>query len=322
MYRKHLILLLVVGTAAILWPAAPGFAVTVPVLGSATDFAVLGASTVTNTGSTTLVGSAITNANLGLYPGTSITGLGPGANQVTFTNGVVHQTDGVAQQAQVDLTKAYTALSLLASPGTNNLTGQDLGNYHTGALGALAPGVYHFDSSAAITGLLELDAQNTDGAFWVFQIPTTLTTAATNSVVSLINAKVSGNNGADVGVFWVVGSSATLGTSTTLEGNVLALASITMNNSAKILNGRALAQTGAVTMDTNTISDICPLNNNGPGFSGGLVFADTTSLELVPIGGGTPLPTVPEPLTLCSLAVGLGILFRYVRRPKSVVVDS
>jgi hypothetical protein len=312
MTYKRLVLSFI-GAAAMVWAAAPGYAVTVPVLGSVEQFAVLGASTVTNIGSTTLVGSPTINANLGLYAGTSITGSGPGANQVTFTNGVIHATDGVAQQAQVDLTKAYTALSLLAATG--DLTGQDLGNYHTGGLGALAPGVYHFDSSAAITGLLELDAQNTDGAYWVFQIPTTLTTADTNSVVSLINAAALGNNGSDIGVFWLVGSSATLGASTTLEGNILALTSITMNNSATILNGRALAQTGAVTLDTNTISDVCPLNNNGPGFSGGLVFAGEDSLALVPIGGGSPPPAVvPEPVTLAGLALGLGTLSRYVRR--------
>jgi type VI secretion system secreted protein VgrG len=311
MNRKCLILVSIAASVLLCSPA-PGFATTVSVLGSADNFAVLGASAVTNTGSTTLVGSPTVNANLGLYPGTSITGLGPGADQVTFTNGVVHQTDGVAQQAQVDLTKAYTALALLSPTG--NLTGQDLGQFHAGDLGALAPGIYQFDSSAAITGLLQLDAQNTDGVYWIFQIPTTLTTAATNSVVQLINADTSGNNGADIGVFWVVGSSATLGTSTTLEGNILALTSITMNNSAQILNGRALARNGAVTMDTNTISDICPLNNNGPGFSGGLVFADQESLTLVPIGGGPALATIPEPITLGGLFLGMGTLCGYVRR--------
>ena len=309
-----------IGAVAILCATVPGLAVSVPVLGSNVDFAVLGASTVTNTGSSTLIGSASTNANLGLYPGTSITGLGPGADQITIVNGVVHQTDAVAQLAQADLTKAYTALSLLAP--TANLTGQDLGNYNTGNLGALAPGVYQFDTSVGITGTLELDAQNMDGAYWVFQIGSTLTTAANNSVVNLINANVSGNNGADVGVFWVVGSSATLGTSTTLQGNILALTSITMNNSAQILNGRALARNGAVTMDTNTIMDFCPLNNNGPGFSGGLVFEDETSTTLIPIGGGPPVPVIPEPLTMGAVALGLGALCRYVRSRKSEAVVS
>ena len=282
---------------------APGFAGTVPVLGSAVGFAVLGNTTVTNIGSTTLTGSSSVTANLGLYPGTAITGLGPGADQVTFTNGVVHTTDMVAQQAQADLLKAYTALSLL--PVSANVSGQNLGDFHTGGLGALGPGVYKLDAAAAITGTLELDAQNTDGAYWVFQIGSTLTATAGNALVKVIQARVAGNNGADIGVFWLVGTSATLGTGTTLAGNLLAQASITLNTSAAILNGRALALGGAVTLDTNTIRDFCPDNNNGPGFSGGLVFASEGSTVLVPI---------PEPSMFGVLALFLTTLWGYGRR--------
>lgn len=283
--------------------AASAFAAIVPVLDSAQDYAVLGATTVTNTGSTTVAG------DVGLYPGPSITGFdtesntvvnGPGSTGLVdgagLVDGTIHISSADAQQAQTDLTKAYTALSDL--PVTDDLTGEDLGNYNNSNLGALAPGVYNFDSSVAITGHLELDAQNTDGVYWVFQIGSTLT-AASSSVVQLINPNVAGNNGSDIGVFWVVGSSATLGTSSTMEGNILAQADITMNTSAQILNGRALARTGQVTMDTNTISNICPDNNNGPGFSGGLVFASADSNELI------PLAAIPEPGTLGLLALGL-----------------
>ena len=297
----------IIGAALFLAAAVPGFGATVGVLGSADDFAVLGASTVTNTGTTLLVGSTGVTANLGVYPGLAVSGLGPGANEVIFTNGVLHAGDAVAQQAQVDVLKAYTALALLAPTG--NLTGQDLGNFNTGNLGALAPGVYSFASSAAITGKLQLDAQHTDGAYWVFQIPSTLTTAASNSLVELINANVTGNNGSDVGVYWVVGSAATLGVGTTFEGNILAQASVTLNTNAVIKNGRALAMVGAVTMDNNSISDLCVANNNGPGFNGGLVFASETSTTLIPI-------PVPEPSILGILGLGLITLCGSGRRPK------
>jgi type VI secretion system secreted protein VgrG len=54
-------------------------------------------------------------------------------------------------------------------------------------------------------------------------------------------------------VFWQVGSSATLGTGSVFKGNILALASITVTTGA-VVEGRLLARTGAVTLDTNTIT--------------------------------------------------------------------
>jgi hypothetical protein len=284
---KHLILS-VVGAAALLCAAVPGFAVTA-VLGSAQNFAVLGGSAVTNTGSTTITG------DLGVWPGSSITGGG----SISLT-GTLHQTDAVANLAQNDVTTAYNALAGLARTGT--LTGQDLGGQ------TLTPGVYFFATSAQLTGTLTLDAQNANNAYWVFQIGSTLTTASA-SVVQMINA--GSNSGGDDGVFWQVGSSATLGTTTAFQGNILALASITLNTGATIENGRALASTGAVTMDNNTISDVCPSPNNGPGFSGGLGFENG---NLVSIASGQPLPVVPEPLTLSGLTLGLGSLCGYIRR--------
>lgn len=206
---------------------SPAFAQTAPSLGNAAAFAVLGGSTVTNTGATVLRG------NVGVSPGNAITGFPPG----TLTGGgTSHAGDATAAAAQVSLTTAYNAL--VAQTPTQNLTGQDLGGK------TLIAGVYKFDTSAQLTGTLTLDARGSSDAVFIFQIGTALTTA-TDSTVTMING------GSLCNVYWQIGSSATLGTETSFVGNILALTSITLNTSATVV-GRALARNGAVTLDTNT----------------------------------------------------------------------
>ena len=203
-----------------------------PFLGSAQSFAVLGGSTVTNTGATTITGG------LGVSPGLAITGFPPGI----VVGGTVHAGDAVALQAQTDVTAAY---GVLAGEACNvDLSGKDLGGL------TLAPGVYCFSSSAQLTGSLVLDAGGRADAVFVFKTVSTLTTGS-NASVRVING------GSDCGVFWQVGSSATLGTGTTFAGNILALTSISITTGASI-SGRALARNGAVTMDGNRVSmDSC-----------------------------------------------------------------
>ena len=203
---------------------------TVP-LGTSANYAVLGGSTVTNTGNSTLDGS------LGLWPGTSITGFPPGQ---VLPPGTTDTTNEAAQQAQSDLTAAYVDA---AGRPLDATTTADLGNL------TLAPGVYAGPSKGALglTGTLTLDGEGDPNAVFIFQTDSELISAS-DSTVTLINGAQPCN------VFWQVGSSATLGTNSVFVGNILALTSITVNSGVAV-HGRALARNGAVTMDNDTFTN-------------------------------------------------------------------
>ena len=210
----------------LLFPASVR-AATNPSLGTAGNFAVLGSSTVTNTGATNVTG------DLGVSPGSAVTGFPPGT-----ISGTIHGDDAVAVQAQQDASVAYT--NIAGQSCTDNLTGQDLGGK------TLTPGVYCFDTTAQLTGTLTLDGQGNPNSVFIFQIGSTLTTASNASVV--FSNEANAYNG-----FWQVGSSATLGVDTSFAGNVLAYASITTTTGV-VTSGGLYALNGAVTLDTNTLA--------------------------------------------------------------------
>jgi hypothetical protein len=276
----------------------PPLASATPLLGTElTSFTVLGASTVTNVPTSSIGG------NVGVWSSggaNAITGFnsspGVAVADPQVTGGTVQAGTAAAQLAQAQLTTAITNLGSLGAGTT--LSSADLAGL------ILAPGIYTVAAGATnLSGALTLDGQGNADAVWVFQMPSTLTTSS-NSVVNVINT------GAGAGVFWNVGSSATIGTNTTFMGNILALASITMNTTATDLCGRVLASTGAVTLDQNSLSGSCTNTLIGSnGLSGGIdVTTDANGGTVVsilhPTTPVTPTP-VPEPAT--SLLVGLGM---------------
>ena len=253
------------------------WAQTAPPMGTAVSFAVLGASTVTNTGLTSIVG------DVGVSPGTSITGFPPGV-----VNGTIHPGDAVALQAQSDAAAAYNVLAAEVCPDVNNLTGQDLGGL------TLTPGVYCFDSSAQLTGTLTLNALGDPNAVFVFLIGSTLTTAT--------NAAVVASGGSPCNVFFQVGSSATLGTGTQFSGIILALVSITITTGASV-SGGSFALNGAVTMDTNSATacqgtlQVCKVA--GSGVTEGTNFSfDVAGTPVTVAAGAAPLGTCSAALVV------------------------
>lgn len=194
-------------------------------LGTAANFGVLAGSAVTNTGPTVVTG------NVGVWPGTSITGFPPGS--IFPGSGFQHSADAVAQQAQSDLTAAYTDAATRAC-GTP-IPGGLLGGL------TLTPGVYCM-GAGNLTGILTLNG----AGVYIFQMASSLTTAPGSSVLLVGGASA-------CGVWWQVTSSATLDTTSAMAGNILALTSITLNTAAS-LNGRALARNALVSLDSNNVT--------------------------------------------------------------------
>jgi len=233
-------------------------------LGTATPFSVLAGSTVTNTGPTTMSG------DLGLSPGTSVTG----APEVL---GQTHVDDAVAIQAKSSLT---TAFNDAASRPSNGSAGTDLAGQ------SFLPGVRTASSSLLLSsGTVTLNAQGNPNAVFIFQIGTTLTTGTATKVL-LVNGAQACN------VFWEVGSSATLGAGTQFVGTVMAGASITAGTAATV-EGRLLAQTAAVTLETNTITTgTCASQTSGES-PGGTSEGTKGSSGASPISSGAPGPGSP-----------------------------
>jgi outer membrane autotransporter protein len=275
---------------------SPGHAQLAPPLGNVLPtFGVLAGAAVTNIPPSTITGTAALPGNVG-----AVTALP--ATPIVTSPGITEPLDSpIVLSALSSLATAYAYLA--GQPAGINLTGQNLGGL------TLVPGVYNFSSSAQLTGNLTLNGLGNANAIFIINIGSTLTTASASSV-TLINGAQGGN------VFWRIGSSATLGTTTSFAGDILALASITLDTNATITCGAAWAQTGSVTLDANTIT-LCnliaaatggpPLGPTGfplltfllPSSASSNDFAVATGLDNA-IAGGVTLP--PGFLSLFTLS--------------------
>lgn len=230
--------------------------------GTTTTYGVLGGTTVTNTGATTISGSA--GGDVGLSPGTDYTG-----NTTVTRSGVDHIADGAAAIAQADLVIAYDSLGV---PTPTTLAAPDLAGQ------TILPGTYSTTAGTfSNSGALILDAGGDATAKFIFQAASTVITSP-NSTMTLTNGAQACN------VFWRVGSSATVGVSSTFVGHIYALTSITANTGATIY-GQLLARNGAVTLDTNTI-----VNNS--------CVTPTPTTPPAPIAA----PVIPQSSTISSIS--------------------
>lgn len=204
-------------------PPPPVLACVPPVeFGTAFPFAVLAGTTITNTGFTTL------NGDLGLHPGSSVTG-------APVVTGVSEIANAVALQAKADLVIAYDAV--VAIPTTASRIG-DIGGQ------VLTPGVYTSTSAMAVQSADLTLVGGPDDVF-IFQMVSSLTIASGRRII-LQGVR-------PCNVIWQVGSSAVIGTGAEFYGSILALTSITMNTGATAV-GRMLARNGQVSFQGNTVS--------------------------------------------------------------------
>ncbi len=199
-------------------------------LGAADNFALLGASGITNVSRETYI-----IGDVGSYPTCTVSGL----TQSQVKGDLFLDCNSLTEQAQQDLTTAYSEAA--GATCDTDLSGKNLGGMRLG------PGVYCFSSSAQLTGTLTLDAQGNPASQWVFQIGSTLTTSPNSKVVMLLGHGAlplwkSGERGCNV--YWQVASSATIGTGNNFVGKILALSDIKLNG--RIFRGKALTSNGGI----------------------------------------------------------------------------
>jgi hypothetical protein len=249
--------------------AAQAVASPVP-LGSASSFAVLGATGVTNTGASTV------NGNLGSFPTVSIDG------GITV-NGTNHAGDLVTQAAQISLDAAMTNAN--GQGPIDGTISADLGGQ------TLTPGVYFQSGTMLLNGgTLTLNAGGNPNAVWIFKGGANLSVNVGSSVALAGGAQA-------CNVYWVMNSNAAIGGSARFVGTIMAGTSVTFGTNARLV-GRALAATGNVVLDSNTITNASCVRAG----SGGVGTGDGSTAQGA---GSSPTSVVAAAVVFSGLAAAV-----------------
>lgn len=200
-------------------------------LGSSVGYSALGGTSISNSGSTVVMGS------VGAGSSGSISGFPPGK-----ATGSLHSGDNASAQAHSSLLAAYNDAENRTPTAT--ITG-DLAGL------TLAPGVYGATAAVSLSTTLTLDGQNDPTSVFIFQIPAAFSVAAATNVMLI--------RGAQAGrVFWQVTGAVTIGADASFTGSVLGFAAITVGASATVV-GRVLSVNGSVTLSSNAINPESPV---------------------------------------------------------------
>lgn len=275
-------IIVTIATGSVLGIVGIAIALSSVSLGTANSFSVLAGSGITATNPSTVSG------DIGTFPTTTETG--------TITvGGTNHAGDATTQGAKTDLTTAYLNAQGQTTPSVTALVDNTTDSF-AGTGYTLAPGIYKSANQIGVPVSLTLNGSATD--VWIFQAPSTLTTAT--------NANIAFTGGAQAcNVFWQVGSSATLGTGTLFKGNILAYTSIT-DNGGSTIQGRLLASNGAVTLNnTNIVNATCVTSTPAPVVSGGTP-APLPLIDIIKIPSPLALPSGPGSVTFNYTVTNVG----------------
>lgn len=306
--KQSITLLLVV--AFVMGVTGQALAATSPSLGTAGSYSVLGHTTVTNTGGTTMPG------DLGISIGGAPTGFPPGS--VGPPGSIRNAGDSLAAQNA----NTATFLALNAAPNATCDANYGAGP-HELAGSTLTPGIYCADAFQ-LSGTLYLDDLGDSNAVWIFRstLSTLNTSAGVGASVQLVAGLDEQILGSPCNVWWKVASSATIGSGTSFIGNILALTSISMGTGAS-LNGRALAQTGAVTLNTNTFTGAACLSASTYVSNTPATPATPATATVVPKFPNTGIASTNKSVNPLSYIIPAGLVITlfslYVARKKQLI---